>query len=211
MTHTNHRQGTRESLSRDYVALMMQARDINDKDAGPRIQEFMRMGYKYNPVNAGPARLGDMFMSSPEELVDRLARAGIGHLVFDERGKVEAFINDVVKADLGLSVVVSGLFDEVDKMCRSAGIKRHTVQCSLGIWGKVEKLPQAEILDITTMCGHGMVSSNLVRRMAIEVTKHSTSLEEAGRIMARPCSCGVFNPKRAEDLIVRYIESDSGK
>ena len=211
MTHTNHRQGTRESLSRDYVVLMMASRGINDNDCGPKVQEFLRMGYKYGPVNAGPARTGDRFMSDPEKLIDRLARASIGHLVFDDREKVEAFIKELVEADLGLSVVVSGLFDEVDDMCKAAGIKRHTAQCSLGVWGNVATLPAEEILDITTMCGHSMVSFHLVRRMAKEVQKGSLSLEEAGRKMARPCSCGVFNAKRAEELLKRCIEAGIGE
>lgn len=206
MTHTNHRQGTRESLSRDYIVLMMSSRGINDEDTGPKVQQFLRMGYKYSPVNAGPARTGDRFMSDREKLVERLSRGSIGHLVFDDREKVRTFIKDLVEADLGLSVVVSGLFDEVDEVCQAAGIRRHTAQCSLGVWGNVDSLPPDEILDITTMCGHSMVSFNLVRRMASEVNKGLHSLEEAGRIMARPCSCGVFNPKRAEELLKRCID-----
>lgn len=211
MTHTNHRQGTRESLSKDYVVFMYAAKGINDKDAGLKLQEFLRMGYKYGPVNAGPARVGDMFMSSPEKLVERVVRATSAYMVFDDRGKVEALVNDVVEADLGLSVIVSGLFDEVDEVCRAVGIKRHTAQCSLGVWGRVERLPQAEILDITTMCGHGMLSFNLVRRMAAEVSKGLISLEKAGRIMAKPCVCGVFNPKRAEDLLRQCIAMGLGE
>jgi hypothetical protein len=211
VTHTNHRQGTKESLSRDYVVLIMASRGINDKECGPKVQEFMRLGYKYGPVNAGPARTGDRFMSDPEKLVDRLARASIGHLVFDDREKVKGFIKELVEADLGLSVVVSGLFDEVGDMCQAAGIKRHTAQCSLGVWGNVETLPDEKILDITTMCGHSMVSFNLVQRMAREVQKGLLSLDEAGRKMARPCSCGVFNPKRAEELLKRCIEAGVGE
>lgn len=211
MTHTNHRQGTRESLSRDYIVLMMSSRGINDQDTGPKVQQFLRMGYKYSPVNAGPARTGDRFMSDREKLVERLSRGSIGHLVFDSKEKVEAFIKDLVEADLGLSVVVSGLFDEVDEVCQTAGIKRHTAQCSLGVWGNVESLPPEEILDITTMCGHSMVSFNLVRRMVSEVSKGERSLEEAGWIMARPCSCGVFNPKRAEELLKRCIDMGLGE
>ena len=211
MTHTNHRQGTRESLSKDYVVFIYAARGINDKDAGPKLQEFLRMGYKYNPVNAGPARTGDVFMSSPEKVVERVARAGSAYLVLDNKEKVEAFVKDVVEADLGLSVIVSGLFDEVDEVCQAAGIKRHTAQCSLGVWGNVKRLPEEEILDITTMCGHSMVSFNLVRRMATEVSKGMISIKEAGRIMARPCSCGIFNPKRAEDLLRQYIATGLGE
>jgi len=210
VTHTNHRQGSRESLSKDYVIFIYPARSINDKDAGLKLQEFLRMGYKYEPVNAGPSRVGDMFMSFRERLLERVVKATSAYLVFNSEEKLQALVSDVVKADLGLSVIASGLFDEVDKVCQVVGIKRHTVQCSLGVWGKLEKLPQAEILDITTMCGHGLISFNLVRRMAVEVSKGLISFEKAGRIMARPCSCGVFNPKRAEDLLRQYITKNLG-
>jgi hypothetical protein len=205
VTHTNHRQGTKESLSKDYVVFIYPAKDINNKDAGPKLQEFMRMGYKYGPVNAGPARLGDVFMSDPDRVLDRVVKATSAYVVFDDRSKAEALVNDVVKADMGLSVIVSGLFDEVDKMCHQAGIKPHTLGCSLGIWGNLDKLPPEEILNVSTMCGHGMVSFNLVRRMAEKVNKGLISFEEAGRTLARPCTCGVFNPKRAEDLLRQYV------
>jgi hypothetical protein len=122
---------------------------------------------------------------------------------------VEDFVKDIVEANLGLSVIVSGLFDEVDEVCQAVGIKRHTAGCSLGVWGRIEKLPQAEVLDITTMCGHGMISSNLVRRMATEIRKGLTNFEEAARIMAKPCTCGIFNPKRAEELLRQYIAKGS--
>jgi len=132
------------------------------------------------------------------------------YMVFDDRAKVEAFVNEVVKADMGISVIVSGLFMEVDEICQKAGIKRHTAQCSLGVWGKVERLPQQEILDITTMCGHGMVSFGLMRRMAANVRNGLVSLEEAAGIMAKPCVCGAFNPKRAEDILRKYIAGGRG-
>lgn len=207
MTHTNHRQGTRESLSRDYVVFLYTAKGINDKDYRPRLQEFLRMGYKYGPLNAGPAEVGDTFLSSPEQVIKEMAqeKGPAAYMVFDNRGKVEALLKDVVEADFGLSVVVSGLFDEVEEACQAVGIKRHTGLCSLGVWGKVDRLPQEEILDITTMCGHGMVSFNLVRRMAAEIRKGLLNFEKASQIMARPCTCGVFNPKRAEDLLREYI------
>jgi len=207
VTHTNHRQGTRESLSKDYVVFMYAAKGINDKDYHPKLQEFLRMGYKYDPLNAGPVEVGDTFLSSPEQVVKEMAqeKGTSAYMVFDDRAKVEALLKDVVEADLGLSVVVSGLFDEVEKVCQTVGIKRHTAQCSLGVWGKIERLPQGEILDINTMCGHGMVSFNLVRRMADEVKKGLLSLEKASRTMSRPCTCGVFNPRRAEDLLRQYI------
>ena len=152
-----------------------------------------------------------MYTSSTEELLERVVRDKKVYVVFDDREKAAALVKEAKKADLGLSVIVSGLFAEVDKICQAAGIKRHTAQCSLGVWGKVEQLPQTEILDITTMCGHGMVSFNLVRRMATDVSKGLRSLEEAAGIMAKPCVCGIFNTKRAEDLLKKCIARGIGE
>ena len=72
-------------------------------------------------------------------------------------------------------------------------------------WDLSGNNPHGEILDITTMCGHGMISFNLVRRIAVEVKRKLRSIEEAGRIMAKPCTCGVFNPIRSEELLRQYI------
>ena len=207
MTHTNHRQGTIESLSKDYVVFIYPANGINDEGAGPKVEQFLQMAYRHGMVNAGPARTGDRFLVDPERVVNRPGRAGSAYAVFDDKERVVTFVKDVVKADFGVSIVVSGLFDEVDDICEQAGIKRHTAQCSLGIWGQVDKLPPEAILDIATMCGHGMISFNLVKRMARKVSKGNTSLEEASRILARPCSCGIFNPKRAQELLKQIIDS----
>ncbi|HEY31517.1 MAG TPA: hypothetical protein G4O10_00235 [Dehalococcoidia bacterium] len=210
MTHTNHRQGTIESLQGDYVVFIYPARGINDEGAGPKAEEFLRLAYRHGPVNAGPARTGDVFISDPQRVLDRISRVGSAYAVFDAKDKVTAFVKDVVKADLGLSVIVSGLINEVGDICQQVGIKRHTAQCSLGVWGKTDRLPPEEMLDITTMCGHGMISSNLVRRMAREVSRGLNSFEEAASKLARPCSCGIFNPKRAQDLLRVAIEKEAG-
>lgn len=207
MTHTNHRLGDRDSISRDYVVFMYAAKGINDKDAGSKLQEFMRMGYKYGPVNAGPARIGDRFMVEPQKVLERIVRATSAYIVYDRKEKAEALVTDVVKADLGLSVIVSGLFDEVNGMCKKAGIKSHTVMCSLGVWGKTNLLPEdEEILDISTMCGHSMVGFNLIKNMSEDVKAGRITLEEASHTLARPCSCGVFNPTRARELIQKLNE-----
>ncbi|MDP3879200.1 MAG: hypothetical protein Q8Q07_02695 [Dehalococcoidales bacterium] len=212
MTHTNHRQGTVDSLNRDYVVFMYAATRINDKGAGPKLQEFLRLGLNYGPVNIGSPRVGNLFTVSASALLEGVRGEKKAYVVLDDRHRAEALVKDVAKADLGVSVIVSGLFNEVDGMCRSAGIQRHTAQCSLGVWGKVDKLPQeSEVLDISTMCGHGMVSFNLVRRMADDVRNNRLSLEKAAGIMAKPCVCGVFNPARAAELLDQYIAGNPGR
>ena len=53
MTHTNHRQGSREDLSHDFVAMIMGARGINTEGGVEKTRRFFEMAKKYNPVNAG--------------------------------------------------------------------------------------------------------------------------------------------------------------
>ena len=130
------------------------------------------------------------------------------------RGTEEMKTNDVtaryprgragIAAELGLSVIVSGLHDETDRLCREAGTRRHTVQYSLGVWGKTELLPHPKILEITTMCGHGTIPFNLVRRMSKAVRSKKLSLEQAAAL-GKPCVCGIFNTSRAQALLQEYI------
>jgi len=47
-----------------------------------------------------------------------------------------------------------GLMEEIFQCCRKAGLNPHSVDYSLGVHGRIEKLPSEEILEVTTMCGH---------------------------------------------------------
>jgi hypothetical protein len=77
------------------------------------------------------------------------------------------------------------------------------VEHSLGIMGRRERLPAADILDIGSLCGHGMVSHNLIAKMVEMVKTRRLDAETAAAYLAKPCSCGVFNPRRAEEILER--------
>ncbi len=51
------------------------------------------------------------------------------------------------------------------------------------------------------MCGHGMVSFNLIRKMIEQVRLRRMTPKQAARMMAKCCECGAFNPARAEALL----------
>ena len=51
------------------------------------------------------------------------------------------------------------------------------------------------------MCGHALVSKELVRKLKADVQAGRLSKKEAARQMAEPCVCGVFNMERAEALL----------
>jgi len=199
MTHSLHRRGTAESLSEDYVMLCLPAIGINDEGHDQKLQEFLRITLRHDPVNIGAITLGNMYSHKTEEVVN--AAHGIVHAVFVKQDDVTEVLKELDKANLGMSVVVSGIFEKVDECCEKAGLKHHTANFSLGIWGKTDKLPGNDILEVTTMCGHAMISANLVKAMVQEIKAGTKTPEEAAKVLAPQCACGIFNPVRAAKLL----------
>jgi hypothetical protein len=121
--------------------------------------------------------------------------------VFDNRVAAEDFLKAVKEADLGLSVNISTSIDGAEQCCHAAGLARHSIGYSLGFEGKTEKLPEAQVLTLTTMCGHSMVSASLAKKMIDWVKEGRRTPEEAASYLQRFCSCGVFNPARARGVL----------
>jgi len=121
--------------------------------------------------------------------------------VFDDRVAAEDFVKTVRAADLGLCVNISTSIDGAEQCCHAAGIPRHSVGYSLGFQGKTEKLPNSQVLMLTTMCGHGMISTSLAKKMIDWVKEGRRTPEQAVTYMARFCSCGVYNPSRAKRIL----------
>ena len=208
MTHTLHRVGDRESLERDYVVYMLAAKGINDKGSAAKLKKFLDICAQYNPVNIGclypdPELGGKGYLRGHtfEETKDSVIDYTSAHAVYADKEMVKKVLRELREADLGLSVVVSGIFDEIFECCREAGLTPHTVNMALGIWGKTELLPPRKILDVITMCGHGMVSKHLLDALVKRVRKGRVTAEEAAKTLGANCVCGVFNPARAAELI----------
>lgn len=199
MTHSLHRIGTEESLSRDFVVAALPAMGINNPGHEPKLQAFLRLALKHNPKNYGVGSYGNEYSHDGEQVIQHAT--GMAHSVFTNVADVTAFLKDLKAADLGMSVIVSGILDKVNQATKDAGLKRHTVNVSLGVWGNTKKLPPTEIMEVTTMCGHGMIAQNLVRKLVEEIRSGATTAEEAGKALAAPCCCGIFNPARAAELL----------
>jgi len=179
--------------------LCLPAIGFNDENHEPKLAEFLRICLRHDPVNIGAISLGNMYSHPKEEVVEKAH--GIVHAVFIKQDQVIDTLKELEEAGLGMSVVVSGIFDKVDECLEKAGLKHHTANFSLGIWGKTEKLPPDDILEVTTMCGHAMISANLVRSMVDEIRTGRKAPEEAAKILAPQCACGIFNPDRAAKLL----------
>ena len=203
MTNTLHRQGTPESLKNDYVIFAHTAKGVNQAGSSSKLQEFMRICLGYHPVNMGSSRLG-MMLDENVDIQKLIASLGDGSqaiAVFTELDTLRKVVEDLARADLGLSINISGLLAGAQECCRKAGIERHSVEQSLGFWGAKDRLPERPILEFNTMCGHGMVSFNLIRKMIEYVKLRRLTPRGAANIMGKCCACGAFNPARAEILL----------
>lgn len=201
MTHTLHRRGNSGSLSGDYVVFTMSAKTLNEEGSAERMRRFLQIILRYQPVNFGDMITGNIHMKSEEEILNNIQTTSIVHGVFTDPAIVTQVLQELKEADLGLSVIVSGVHDVTETCCLRSRLQKHTLENSLGIHGQLQKLPGEEILQVTTMCGHGMVPANLVEKTVWEIKKGKKTLHEGALALTRPCHCGIYNPVRAEQLL----------
>lgn len=207
MTHTLHRVKSENGRTNDYVVLIMPARGVNSQDSVETFKKYIDLLAPFHPVNMGGIGIGNLAVNTIEELRENVsAEAPMIHAVFSDRDTLIAVMKALKEADYGYSVVVSGLVDDVDCCAKKAGIQRHSVDLSLGIWGKIDKLPDEKIMEITTMCGHGMISANLVSKMIDDIRAGRTTARKAAVKLAEPCACGIFNIDKAEALLNELAE-----
>ena len=217
MTNTLHRFGDAASFHDDFVVFAIPSRGSNDADSVPKLRRFLEMALPFQPVNLGDARNGGALRPSrsmnptshwnrdlqPDfaAVIAGLDAPTTAAAVFDNRPAAEDFVKAVVAADLGLSVNISTSIDGAEQCCDAAGICRHSVGYSLGFEGKTEYLPNGDVLKLATMCGHGMVSSSLAKKMIDWVKEGRRTPDQAVTYLQRFCSCGVFNPTRARRVL----------
>ena len=217
MTNTLHRYGDAESFRDDYVVFAICSRGKNDENAVPKLRRFLEMALPFRPVNLGDARHGGALRASKsmrpvshwkrdmqpdfEAVIAGLDTATTAAAVFDNRSAAEDFVRTVKAADLGLSVNISTSIEGAEQCCDEASICRHSVGYSLGFEGKTVRLPDEDVLKLSTMCGHGMVSSSFAKKMLDWVKEGRRTPEQAATYLTRFCSCGVFNPSRAKRIL----------
>lgn len=203
MTHTLHRTGDIESLREDFVMLTHVARGYNDIGAGERLKEMAQIARKYTDLNYGDCKVSNQFMMPPEEIINKHT---VGwQVVFKDKESLVSCMKELKEKNIGISVVVSGLFDEVFDCCKKAGIGPPLIEFALGIHGNKDKIWPPEILDFVTMCGHGLVSGHLVKKMVEEIKKKKITIKEAAIELTKPCLCGAFNPHRAAKLLEKLV------
>jgi len=207
MSHTLHRQGDEPSLSRDYTILAMPSSGLNSAGSLPKLAKALEIFLKYNPVNIGDSKGGSRFSLGSDEAVKKiLVENELVHAVYRSEEQLIAVLKELKEADLGLSVTVGGLINNIHECCGKVGLKPHTIHMSLGVFGKTERLPPKEVLEISTMCGHHLISADLIVSLVEKVKSKKITPERAGKELAKCCICGVFNPERASEIIEKMAQ-----
>jgi len=201
MTHTLYRVGNPESLEHDIVFTYMPSNNINHIGSAPKIRRFLEMCLDMGAVKIGDTRKGNEYVQgSLENMLNNIEDRAVVEAVFDDEEKATIALKAIVRENLGLSLVISGLFNQTQRCCQKAGIKMHTVNLSLGFWGHTEKLPQGAILELNTMCGHGMVAVSLIEQAIKMVKTENWKPERAAEELFKCCVCGIVNITRAAEI-----------
>ena len=212
----------------DYVVFAMATKGVNDGDLIGTYRAFLALALEHGPVNVGDATHGGWLRPQrnlrptshwrrrrrpdPEAVLRGVDGPTTVAAVFDTYQKTLAFVKALVEADLGVSINIAAPMDAADRCCREAGLARHSVEYSVGFRGRCERLPDSRTLELSTMCGHGMISAAFARKMLEWVKENRRTPAEAAAYLTRFCSCGVFNTVRAERLLeaARSGEEPSG-
>ncbi len=217
MTNTLHRLGDAASFSDDYIVFAIPSKSNKDPNALPKLHRFLEIAMEYKPVNLGDARHGGALRSSKnlgplahwnrdmkpdfQAVIQGLTVPTTCAAVFDNAHAAEQFVKRIKEEDLGMSVNVSTSIEGAERCCKYACIDRHSVGYSLGFEGKTEKIPNSQVTILSTMCGHGMISHSLAKKMIDFVKENRRTPEQAATYLSRFCSCGIFNPSRAKRIL----------
>jgi hypothetical protein len=213
VSHSLHRFGKKpENLKGDFCVYARAAKGVNrGKGVGDKLRKILSIYLSENVVNFGSSHGGRSFSNGlkADEYAKTLDESYGIIATFDSGESVKGVLEKAKEADTGISLVVSGLIDEVVKIAKSCELKPHTATLSLGIFGKAERLPEDDVLEMTTMCGHSLVASELVRSVAEKVRSGKLSPEDASLIASKPCTCGIFNTTRCAKKFAETRESAS--
>lgn len=216
MTNTLHRYGNSQSFRDDYIIFAIPSKGKNDEDSVPKLKAFLRICAKHRPSNMGNGNRGGIAPerglhptahwnrnSSPdwEKVIEGVNKPGTVSAVFATEEQAQACLKEVVDADFGISVNMSTSVENASRAAQSCGIHRHSVEYALAFNDPHDHLPNSQVLGLSTMCGHGMVSFNMARKMLDMVREGRRTPDEAVNTLVRLCPCGVYNPVRAKRLL----------
>jgi len=199
MTHTLNRTGLANARSGEEIVILGMVHYRYKEKSVEAMRELVRTILKYNPENFVGLPLG----LSKEDAIALVPRGGVATAVFTDKEIVGKLVREIKGKNLGISVVLSGLYSDIREICEDAGLGEHTTNYSVGIFGKTSLLPEHLTLDITTQCGHGLVSSHYIQDIVRRIGKGKLTAKEGAELLSKPCVCGIVNRKRTEEILLR--------
>ena len=166
MTNTLHRYGKAESFQDDVIIFAIPCKGKNEQGAVEKLRDFLRICAKHAPANMGNGDWGSYRPSKElgptvhwnresvadyESVIEGVTKSATVAAVFDSRDKAEACLKEVIDADLGISVNISTSVDGAKETGEACGIKRHSVEYSLGFTDPHDHLPNSQTLELATM------------------------------------------------------------
>ncbi|SHI25581.1 hypothetical protein [Desulfosporosinus lacus] len=206
MTHSLHRRGTDEYLKNDFTLLVTAASGINHIGSREGMSKILDAVWEIGPTNIGSNETGTTLSGvTLEQIRSRFTKVPRIRCNFASKEKAFAAIKKMQELDTGMSVTLSGPIEHTLNMCKEYGIKPHSINLSLDVWGKKDKLPAEEVLELMTMCGHGLVSRTLIEETMDKVKQGKISAQQATVIISPLCICGIYNTERAEKLFEKCV------
>ncbi len=204
MTHSLHRIGDEGLLKDEFVLLSSAADGFNVEGAREKLIKIMDIAEEIGPINFGFSKVGCVHTGVTFDYLRSIYtdRSRV-RCVFNSKDKIKKLLQRLKEENLGMSITITGLLGELQKIVKEVGITPHSVNLSLGVFGRKDLLPPREILEITTMCGHHLLSPLLVQKVIDDVKKGSLTPQDGAIELAKPCICGFVNHERVEKIIER--------
>lgn len=204
MTHSLHRYGTEDSLKGDYT-FIVRACEVNRDGCAPKLQKLLQIMLSEDPVNIGCNSVGKGTIANGldlKELANAFDRTLRFACVFSSKEKVKRVLKKLKDADAGISITIGGLISEIVEMANETGIKLHTANISLGLFGgKKSQLPDDKVLSTTTMCGHALIATRLTQKVIENIEGGELALKDGAQTLAKHCPCALFNMDRFEVIL----------
>lgn len=225
MTHSLHRLGSKGSLQKDFVFLAFtdpagKAQNNYKGSLEERFKKLVKICAKFGPAALAPhSKEAPRFLKGWKPSMDSgthrsatlnevISGGKVGNAVnavYTDRESLEGLLKELKEADLGISITISGLFDEVFEACKNVDLEPNAVQMSLGTWGKKDLLPEDQTLELCTMCGHGKISAKLAEDIIGQVKKGTMASDEAAVELGKQCTCNLLNTIRARKILHKRL------
>ncbi len=210
MTHSLHRFAREDIFSHeggevpwDFVVMVMACQGQNDDGAEGGLRRALDILASRDPINLSDGE-GSLFTGeTTQSLRDAMVPTSYVAGVYSDPDDLSDVLEELKAADLGLSVVITGDPDDLQRPLSRVDLEAHTVNLSLGTHGDTEKLPRDEILGMALMCGHGLVAPGYIAAISGDVRKGLLDARAGAEKLAALCTCGIFNVAVAAALLGR--------